>query len=44
MIRLSRDIHQEGRKDCSPDTMSIPYICLIALVAVTVGVSLAWIG
>ena len=45
MIRMSRD-PREGReaRDCSPDSMSVPYLCLIAGVAVMVGVGLAWIG
>lgn len=45
MIRMSRESRsdRDGR-ECSPDTMSLPYLCLIAAVAVTVGVGLAWIG
>lgn len=43
MIRMSRDSKREGH-DCSPEAMSLPYICLIAGVAVLVGVALAWIG
>lgn len=41
MIRMP---HDRDDRDCSPETMSLPYICLIAAVAVLVGVALAWIG
>ncbi|WP_255357336.1 hypothetical protein [Falsirhodobacter sp. alg1] len=41
---LSRPDHQYRAEGECPDRMSVPYICLIAVVAVLAGVVLAWIG
>lgn len=34
----------DGTDRNSPDRMSVPYICLTAVVAVLAGVVLAWLG
>jgi|GEM_PF-6564100 len=43
ILRPTEMSHRQLDGEC-PEKMSVPYICLIAVVAVLVGVALAFIG
>lgn len=44
MILRSTEASRRDIEGTNPEKMSIPYICLIAVVAVLAGVALAFIG